>query len=64
VSRRILNLFSHVVIAVEVEDVCDEIEGILVVLYIRVEARKIEAVGKVVFIYLAVVFVTARGDEL
>lgn len=63
-SRRVFDLLSHIVIAVEIEDVCYEIECILVILYIRIETSQIEAVGKVVFVYLAEIFVAARRDEL
>ena len=63
-SCRILNLLSHVVIAVKIEYICDQIEGVLIVLNIRVEASKIEAVGQVVFIYFTEVLVSARRDEL
>ena len=61
---RLLNLLPHLIVAVEVKDVGDEVEGILVVLDIGVEPCKIEAVGEVVFVYLAEVFVAAGGDEL
>lgn len=58
VSGRFFNLLTHVIIAVEVKYVGDEIEGILVVLNIHVDASKVESVGKVVFIDLAIVFVS------
>jgi hypothetical protein len=57
--RRLLNLFTHIIVAVEVEDVCNEIECILVVLDFGVEARQVEAVGEVFFVDLAEVFVAS-----
>jgi hypothetical protein len=64
VPRRLLDGLAHVVVAVEVEDVGHEVEGILVVLDLGVEAREVEAVGEVLFVDLAEVLVAARGDEL
>jgi hypothetical protein len=59
VTGGLLDLLAHVVFAVEVEDICDKIEGVLVVLNFGVEAGKIEAVGQVFFVDLAEVFVPA-----
>lgn len=55
--RRFFDRLPHVVIAIEVEHISHQVEGILVVLDVRVKAREVEAVGKVVFIYLAEVLV-------
>ena len=60
----LFNLFTHIIVAVEVEDVGDEVKGILVVLNVGVEACQVEAVGEVVFVDFAKVFVTAGGYEL
>jgi hypothetical protein len=57
--RRLLNLFPHIVVAVEVEDIRDEVEGILVVLDFGIEARQVEAVGEVFFVDLAEVLVAS-----
>ena len=62
--RRVLDLLPHVIITVKIEDICDKIKGVLVVLDICIEAGKIEAVRQVIFIYLAEVFVPARRDKL
>jgi hypothetical protein len=56
--RRLLNLFPHIIVAVEVEDVRYEVECVLVVLDFRVQARQVEAVGEVLFVDLAEVLVT------
>lgn len=63
-SRGLLDRLAHIILAVEVEDISDEIEGILVILDFCVEACEVEAVGEVFFVDLAEVFVAARGDEL
>ena len=57
-------LFPHVIVAVEVEDICDEVEGILVVLDLGVESREIEAVGEVFLVYFAEVLIAPGGYEL
>jgi hypothetical protein len=54
---RLLDLFPHIIIAVEVEHVRYKIECILVVLNFGVQTRKIEAIGEVLFVNLAEVFV-------
>jgi hypothetical protein len=57
--RRFLDLFPHIIIAIEVEDVGYEVECILVVLDLRVKAGQIEAIGEVLFVYFAKVFVSS-----
>lgn len=56
-SRGFFDLFPHIIIAIEVEDVGYEVERILVVLDFRVEACQIEAIGEVLFVYFAKVFI-------
>lgn len=63
-AGRLLNLLAHLIVAVKVEDVGDEIEGILVVLDLGVESREVEAVGQVLLVDLAKVLVAARRDKL
>jgi hypothetical protein len=62
--RRLLNLFPHLIVAVKVEDVGYEVEGILVVLDFGVQARKVEAVGQVFFVDLAEVLISSGRYEL
>ena len=57
-------MFAHVIIAVEVKHVGDQVKRILVVLYFGVQTCEVEAVGKVFFVDLAKVLVPARGYEL
>ena len=59
-ARRFLDLLTHLIIAVEVEYIGDKVESILVVLDVRVEAGEVEAVGQIVFIDLAEVFIAPR----
>lgn len=63
-SRGFLNLFPHLIVAVEVEDIGYEVERILVVLYFGVQAREVEAVGQVLFVNLAEVLVSSGGYKL
>ena len=59
-----LDLFSHVVIDFHVEDVCDEIQCILIVLHFCVKSSQVEAIRKIVLVDLAKVFVSARRYKL
>jgi hypothetical protein len=58
-SRRLFYLFPHIIVAVEVEDVCYEIQCILVVLNFGVQTREVKAVGEVFFVDLAEVLVAS-----
>jgi len=62
--RRLLDLFPHLIVAVEVKHIGDEIERILIVLDLGVEASEVEAICQVVLVNLAKVLVSAGGDEL
>ena len=55
----LLDRFPHVIFAVEVEDVCDKVEGILIVLNFGVEAGEVETVCQVFLINLAEILVSA-----
>lgn len=59
-----LDGFSHRIVAVEVEDIGDQVESILVVLNLGVQARQIEPISQVFLVDLAKVFVAPGGDEL
>ena len=61
---RLFYRLAHLVVAIEVEDVRNEVERILVVLDLGVEAREVEAVREVLFVDLAKVLVAAGRDEL
>ena len=55
----LLDLLAHIIVAVKVKDIGDEVESVLVVLDVGVEAGEVEAVGEVVFVDFAKVFVAA-----
>ena len=57
VPSGLLDGLAHVVFAVEVEDIGDQVEGVLVVVDFGVEAGQVEAVGEVLFVDFAEVFV-------
>jgi hypothetical protein len=61
---RLLNGLAHLIVAVEVEHVGYQVQGILVVLHLGVEAGQVEAIGQVLLVDLAKVLVAARRDEL
>lgn len=60
VSRRFLDCLPHLIIAVEIEDICYKIQCILVVLNLGVQASKVESICQVLFIDFTKVFVTPR----
>lgn len=64
VACGLLDLLSHVVVHFEVEHVCYEVEGILVVLDFGVEGCEIEAVGEIFFVDIAEILVAFAVDEL
>ena len=58
--RRLVDRFPLVIVAVDVQDIVDEIQGKWVVLDLRVEAGEVEAVGKVIFVNFAKILVSSR----
>ena len=58
-SRRFLDLLSHIIVTVEVEDIGDEVKGVLIVLDIRIEPSQIEAVCEIIFVDFAEVFIAS-----
>jgi hypothetical protein len=63
-ASRLFDRFTHVILAVKVEDIGDEVESILIVLNLGVEASEIETVCQVLLVDFAEVFVSARRNEL
>ena len=57
---RFLDLLSHIIVAVQVKDISDEVESVLIVLHIGIESSKVETVCEVVFVNLAKVFIASR----
>lgn len=64
VAGRLLDGLAHVIVAVKVEDIGDQVERILIVLNFGVETRQVESVCEVLFVDFAEVLVTSGGDEL
>jgi hypothetical protein len=64
VAGRLLDLLAHLVVALDVENVGDQLQGILVVLDLRVEPRQVEPVRQVVLVDVAEVLVAAARQEL
>ncbi len=58
------DVLSHVILAVEVEDIGHQVQSILVVLNFSVEPGEVESVRQVLLVNLAKVLVAARRDEL
>ena len=56
-AGRLFNLRTHVIVTFNVKHVGDEIKCMVVVLDFYIEAGEIEAIGEVVFINFAKVFV-------
>jgi len=64
VPGRLFYRLAHLVVAVEIEDVGHQVQRILVVLHLRVEAGEVEPVGQVVLVDFAKVLIAARRYEL
>lgn len=63
-SRRLFDLLPHLIIAVQVEHVSDEVECILIPLHVCIEPRQIEPVRQVLFVDFAEVLVASGRNEL
>jgi hypothetical protein len=64
VTCRFLNLFAEVIVGIEVENIGHQVQRILIVGNLGVQASKVEAIGQVFFVDFAKVLVAAGGDEL
>jgi hypothetical protein len=64
VPCRLFDGFAHLIVTVEIKNVGNEVERILVVLYLRIQAGQVEAVCEVVFVNLAEIFVASRRYKL
>jgi hypothetical protein len=58
-ARRPLNMVARLVVAVEVEHVRDQVQCMLVVLHLGIEACQVEAVREVVLVNLAKVLIAS-----
>lgn len=57
VAGGLLDGLAHIVITVDVEDIGNQVEGVLVVLNLGVQTRQVESISQVLFVDLAEVFV-------
>ena len=64
VACTVFNLLAHVVVDFHVEDIGHQVQGILVVVHLRVKAGEVEAVCEVVLVDLTEVFVAPCCYEL
>lgn len=64
VTRRFLNLLAQVIIRIEIENIRHEIERILIVGHLGVQAGQVEAIGQVFFVNLAEILIATRRNEL
>lgn len=60
VPRRLLDGLAHLIVALEIKDIGDEIQRILIVLDFSVKACQVEPIRKVVLVDFAKVLVTPR----
>lgn len=58
-SSTFLDLLAHVVVHFHIENVCYQVQSILVVLYFCVEPGQVEAISQIVLVDLAKVLVAA-----
>lgn len=63
-ASRLFYRLAHLIVAVQIEDVGDQVQGILIVLNLDVQAGQVESVCQVLFVDLAEVFVAPRGYKL
>lgn len=64
VPSRFLDCLAHLIITVEVEDICDEVKCVLVVLDLGIESSQVESVGEVVLVDFAEVLISPRRYKL
>jgi hypothetical protein len=60
VPGRLFYCLAHLIVAVEIEDIGDQIKGVLVVLYLSIQPCEVEPIGEVVFVDFAKVFIASR----
>jgi len=62
--RRLLNRLPHLIVTIQIKNVCHQVQRILVILHLGIQAREVKAIRKVILINFAKVLVTPRGNEL
>lgn len=64
VASALLDLFSHIIIDLHVEDVRDKVQCILIVLNFGVQSRQVESVREIIFVNFAEVLISSCRYEL
>lgn len=60
VSRRFLYLSPQIVVRLQIKDICHEVESMLIVLNLYIQAGQVKPVRKVLFVDFAKVFIALR----
>ena len=60
----LLDLFAHVIIAVKVENIGYQVQSVLKILNLTIEAREVESIGQVLLVNIAKILIAARCNEL
>jgi hypothetical protein len=61
---RLLNLLSEVVVRIQIENVCHQVQRILVILDLRIQTCQVESIRKIFLINLAEIFISSRRYKL
>jgi hypothetical protein len=57
-TGRFLDLLTHVIVAIEVENIVDEVKGVGVILNFGIQPRQVKPISQVLFIDFAEVLVS------
>ena len=63
-ASRFLNLLARIIVAVEIEDVGDEVKRILIVWHFGIQAGEVEAVREIFLVYLTEILVSPGRNKL
>jgi hypothetical protein len=61
---RLLNLLSEVIVRIQIENVCHQVQRILIILDLRIQTSQVESVRKIFLVNLAEIFVSSRRYKL
>ena len=59
-SCRLLNRLPHIIFAIQVEYIRDEVQSMLIVVDFGLKPSEVETVSQIFFVYLAEVFISSR----
>lgn len=63
-TSRLLDLLPQIIVGIKIENVGHQVQSILVVGNLSVQAREVESVCQIVLIDFAEVFISPRRDKL